>query len=186
MIDGWLRVRKILITVLSAIMLSACNLPRPAADQATSPATDTPANPPCYFNWDTKPLPDLSQQVQAALDSAGLKGVTVTAEAYGESCYDSQTNKPVGFGAMETDFRITIKVASLNDKDELGYLLEKALIVLDKFTDGAIHMAPPGPVNFSFQSGDQAIYLSFSVEAGKAALDKGLHGAALLEQLQNR
>jgi hypothetical protein len=178
--------RRILITIFTAVLLSACNLPRATADLTTPPATDIPANPPCYFNWDTKPLADLTGQIQAAIDSAGLKGVTSTAAAFGESCYDSQTNQPLGFGAMETDFSFTVKVSSLDDKDDLGNMLERIMVVLDKFTDGSIQMARPGPVNISFQSGDQAIYLSFLVENGKAARDKGLHGAALLQEFLNK
>ena len=175
--------RKALIAIFTLILLSACNLPRRSVNPATvAPATDTPTDMPCYFNWDTRPLPDLTGQVQAAIASAGLKGVTVVAEAYGESCYDSRTNQPVGFGAMETDFRFTANVTSLEDKDDLGNLLEKIMVILDKFTDGSIQIAPPGYVNVTFQSRDQAIYLSFQVENGKAAREKGLHGAALLEQ----
>ena len=181
-----LSMRKTLIAFFAAILLSACNLPRRGMDRTTAPATDTPTNPPCYFNWDTQPLPDLSKQVQTAVDSAGLKGVTASAEAYGESCYDSQTNQPVGFGAMETDFRFTVKAASLDDKDKLGDILEKIMVVLDKFTDGSINIAPAGNVNVAFQSGEQALYLSFVVENGKAAREKGLHGAALLEEFQNK
>jgi len=60
------------------------------------------------------------------MEAAGLKDVTVRAEAYGENCYDSQTNEPVSFGAMETNFHITVKVADLAAKDDLGNLLEKS------------------------------------------------------------
>lgn len=175
--------RRIFAFFLSTL-LAACNIPRPTAVPMT--VRDTPTNQPCYFNWATQPLPDLSKQVQAAMDSADLKGITATAEAFGENCYDNQTNQPVSFSAIETDFRITMKVASLEDKDELGNLLEKILTILDKFPIGSLPGSQPGYLFVTFRSGDQEMHLSFLMENGKAAREKGLYGAALLEELQKK
>jgi len=187
------------IALLCTFLLAACNLPRPASSQVVPPGnhsstvlplqlttTDTPSSQNCYFNWATHPLPDLTKQLQASVDSAGLSEVTATAEAFGEDCIDPVTNKAIGFGAMETDFRFTVQVSNLEDTDILGRMLEKILVVLDEFTNGSIHMAPPAYVNVTFTSRDKASYLSFIMENGKAAIEKGLHGAELYEQLQRK
>ena len=178
--------RKIIAIILPVFILTACNLPRSTPDLEAAPVTDTPADQPCYFNWATQPLPDLSTQIQAAMNTAGLTGVGVTAEAYGENCYDSQTNQPVSFGAIETDFHITAKVADLTDKDDLGHLLEKILVVLDSFPIGKIPGPEPGYIGVSFQAGSDELNLSFTATAGKSARDQGLHGAALFEELQSK
>jgi hypothetical protein len=119
------------------------------------------------------------------MEAAGLKDVTVRAEAYGENCYDSQTNEPVSFGAMETDFHITVKVADLAEKDDLGNWLKKILVVLDKFPTGTTPGPQPGYIGVSFRTGSDELNLWFTVTEGKSARDDGLLGAALLDKLLN-
>jgi hypothetical protein len=175
-------VRKIIAIILPVLLLAACNFPRTIPDLGTIPSNSNN----CYFNWATQPLPELSAKVQAGINAAGLTDVLVTAEAYGENCYDSQTNKPVSFGAMETDFHITAKVAGFTDKDDLGNLLEKILVVLDTFPTGKIPGPQPGYIDVSFRTGSDELNLMFTVTAGKSARLLGLHGAALFEKLQTR
>ena len=175
-----------IISILFLVILSACNLPRATPGLEVPPATDTPADQPCAFMWANKPLPDLSAQIQAVMDSTGLRGVSASAAAFGENCYDSQTNKVVSFGAIETDFQITAKVTNLTDKDDLGNLLEKIMVVLDAFPSGEIPGSEPGIINISFQSGSNELNVSFNVTTGESARKLGLHGAALFEELQNK
>ena len=113
--------RKIITILLTVFSLAACNLPTATPELLNPP--DYPAQ--CYFNWATQPLPDLTKQVQSAIDAARLTGVKARAEAYGENCYDSQTNKPVSFATLETDFHISAKVSNLTDKDESGEFARK-------------------------------------------------------------
>ena len=164
--------RKIALLLLT-VVLAACNLPRSAPES-------------CYFNWATQSLPDLSNQVQAALDAARLTGVTANAEAYGEYCYGSQTNKPLYFSAMETDFRVTAQVKTLTNKDRLGNLLEQILIVLDGFPTETTPGPQPGYIGVTFQAGSEDLRLWFTFTDGESARATGLHGAALLEDLQNK
>ncbi|HEY5158501.1 MAG TPA: hypothetical protein VII93_11120, partial [Anaerolineales bacterium] len=93
--------------LISTILLAACNFQRSTPRMVTEAGSATPSNQPCSFNWATQPLPDLSAKVRAAMQTAGLNGISVTAEAYGENCYDTRTNEPVSFTAMETDFHVT-------------------------------------------------------------------------------
>ncbi len=174
------------LALLLTLLLVACNLPRPMADVPTAPPTNTSSYQNCYYNWATQPLPDLSKKVQAAMDSAGLKGVTAKAEAFGENCIDAQTLKVVGFGAMETDFRVAVEVPDLTNRDELGNLLERILIVLDEFSTGSTSGLRAGYVGVRFKSGDQELNLWFLVDYEKTVRGQGLHGAELVEKLMTK
>ncbi len=170
--------------LLMTLLLAACILSRPPVESPTPPPTETITYQSCYFNWATQPLPDVSRKIQAAMDRAGLTGVTATAEAFGEDCIDSRTNQAVGFGAMETDFRVAVEVFSLEDREELGRLLERILTVLDEFSTLAKPRA--GYVGVRFTSGGQDLNLWFLVDDAKAARGQGIHGAELLEKLMKK
>jgi hypothetical protein len=174
--------RKIIGLLIPILILTACNFPRAAQNQATTP----PSSQQCYFTWATQPLPAVSEKVQTAIDTSGLVGVRATAEAYGENCSDSQTNQPVSFGALETDFHISAKVANLTDRNSLGNLLEKILVVLDNFPTGKIPGPQPGYISVAFQAGNDELNLMFTTTAGKSARALGLHGASLFEKLQEK
>ena len=170
--------------LISTILLAACNFQRSTPRMVTEAGSATPSNQPCSFNWATQPLPDLSAKVLAAMQTAGLNGISVTAEAYGENCYDTRTNEPVSFTAMETDFRVTAQVKVLTDKGQLGNLLERILIILDGFPTGSTPGPLPGYIGVSFKAGDDELRLWFPATDGVSARDQGLHGAALFERLQ--
>jgi hypothetical protein len=169
--------------LISTILLAACNFQRSTPGLVTETGSDTPGNQPCSFNWATQPLPDLSVRVLTAMQAAGLTGIGVNAEAYGENCTDTRTNKAVSFTAMETDFHVTAQVKALTDQRQLGDLLERILLVLDKFPAGSTPGPQPGYIGVSFQAGDEGSRLWFPVVDGVSARNQGLHGAALFERL---
>jgi ABC-type glycerol-3-phosphate transport system substrate-binding protein len=181
------------VFTVSALTLSACGRTVTVAPTPTStslPAIHTPTATEvpyesCSWNWATQPLPELSVQVQAAMEAAGLTGITATAEAYGENCLNAK-DEVVRFAAMETDFRITIKIASLNDREALGTLLENILLVLDGFPTATTPGPQPGYVGVAFQAKDEELRLWFLVEDGESARALGLRGAALLDKLLKR
>jgi hypothetical protein len=192
--------RKRLLPLLLFFCLTitlACNLPRPDLTPATPTNTATPFLPTptptatevpyeqCAWNWNTRPLPELSAQIQSAMNGAGLKNVIATAEAYGEDCITAE-GVVDHFAAMETDFRITAQVPSLTDRESLGNLLEQILIVLDQFPASVTPGPNDGYVGVTFQTKDDELRLWFLVEEGESARALGLHGAALLDKLQNK
>ncbi len=113
-----------------------------------------------------------------------MKGVTASAEAYSEN-YITATGMMDHFAAMETDFCITVQVAHLNNREELGTLLEKILGALD----AGPPRVPPGPnsgyIGVTFQAGSDELHLWFIVAYRESARALVLHGAALLDKLQN-
>jgi len=182
--------RTTILLALASILLTGCSLPGTPELATTPPNTESSSAEPettypqaCYFNWATQPLPELSSQVQSALEDAGLTGVAARAEAYGENCYDSQTNEVVYFAAMQTDFRVTINVPDLKDTERLGDLLEKVLIALDNFPTDKTPGPNPGYVGVTFQAGGEELNLWFTVSQGIQVRQQGLRGDALLKAL---
>lgn len=176
--------------LLLLCLLTACNLPRggmtlstePGADP--EPATDIPYTA-CGWVWATQSLPDLSAEVQSALEAAGLTGVTATAEAFGENCLNN-AGEVDHFATMETDFRVRAEVPDLTDTAALGNLLERVLIVLDAFSPGATPGPQPGYIGVTFFHETEELNLWFTVTDGESARALGLHGAELFTELQNR
>lgn len=187
--------RKAAVFLTLLLMLSACNLPRrglPAFSLTGEPAqegtpTPTPTVPyeQCGWVWATQSLPELSAEVQAALEAAGLENITARAEAYGENCL-SPGNEVLRFAAMQTDFHITVEVETLADAERMGALLETILSVLDNFPTESTPGPNPGYVGVTFTAGTEELNLWFAVTDGESARALGLRGAALLEELQNK
>lgn len=174
--------RQTIAIFFSVLLLAACSV------LPTNPPTQTaPANSVnCALVWASQPLPDLSAQVQSAFEADGLKDVRASAQAFGENCIDPKTNQSISFASMETDFQITAHVPGLTNRANLGNSLEKILVVLDAFPIGKIPGPRPGSITVSFRSGSEELNLMFTVPAGKTARSLGLHGAALLEELQKK
>ena len=179
--------------LLSILITSTCSLPLPGLHLPESPtpsptptSTITPGYTNCGWNWATQNLPELSAEIQAAMEAAGLTGVTARAEAYGENCFDPQTSEVRYFATRETDFKISIKVESLEDRPRLGELAEQVLIVLDSFPPGAMPGSNPGYVGIRFLVGSEELNLWFTVTDGEAARATRQHGAELLDELVNR
>jgi hypothetical protein len=173
-----------LFSLITTILLAACNIPFSTPRSVAGAASDTPANKPCSLNWATQSLPDLSTRVQSAMETARLPNVRIIAEAYGENCLDAQTNQAVSFTTMETDYRVTAQVQDLTAREQMGNLLESILIVIDGFPTGTTPGSLPGYIGVTFQAGDDEVHLWFPRTNGVSARTQGLHGAALLEKLQ--
>ncbi len=174
------------IWILLPLLLTACNLPGISPDLVSALVTDTPdsGHTECAWVWDTQSLPDLSTEIQSALATAGLTGITVSAEAYGEDCITA-SGAVDHFATMETDFRITMQVASIDDHEALGTLLEQILTGLDAFPPGVAPGPNPGYIGITFQAGGDEERLWFTVADGASARALGVHGTALLEKLRN-
>ena len=110
LLDGM--VEPSLYMTASAIMATNSEVAVLLAQTATSAtATFTPIPAPvsqCAYSWARRDLPDVTALAQAALDTAHITDTTIRAEAYGEECIDQITNIPQRFGAMTTDFYLTI------------------------------------------------------------------------------
>jgi hypothetical protein len=178
-------------SLLILIYLSACNIPLTDGNQVVANSKEQPGNEPsdvqtiCSYNWATQALPGLDVEIQLMMEAADLTNLVVTAEAYGEECFDSQTSQPVSFAAMETDFHVQVTVPDLTDRVNLGNLLEQILIVLDEFPPGSTPGTQPGYIGVSFQKNEEQLNLWFLYSDGIDARSQDLHGDALLEYLMD-
>lgn len=128
-------------------------------------------------------MPELTNQVQAALEAAGIPGASANVYAFGEDCFDPQTGTVMRFATMETDFDIQLHVASLQDLDALGNLAEQVLAVLDTFPPDSTPGPQPGRIGLIFSRGKEQHRLYFMLEQAEEARGRGLSGRALLEAL---
>ncbi|HEY6074741.1 MAG TPA: M20/M25/M40 family metallo-hydrolase [Anaerolineales bacterium] len=86
----------------------------PLSFEAPGGASNEPNQ--CAFTWATQDLPELSDQVQTAIQEVQA-GAEARAEAYGENC--TFADGRADFSAMETDFTISFQVRSQNEIEEI-------------------------------------------------------------------
>jgi hypothetical protein len=143
-----------------------------------------PTTRPCTFNsWATEFLPELTAEIQAALDAAGLENVTVSASAYGENCHANDTHEVVYFAAMKTDFYVTAVVDNLDDEMALGDITAQILAVINRFTPDVTPGPMSGQISLTFIQDEQQQFLSVSVQQATEVIEQGLSGAALWNSL---
>jgi hypothetical protein len=155
--------------------------PSPLSPPTEEASTDTSG--PCGYVWATQPLPEITDMLQQALQATGLKDISGRAEAYGENCMDAKTGKPRSFSTMETDFRVSLTVEDLTDKQALGQAVEKILVVLDRFFLGQVPGPQPGYIGINFTSSSDRLNLWFRRTDGETARQQGLKGSDLLDAL---
>ncbi|GAP05834.1 hypothetical protein ATHL_00675 [Anaerolinea thermolimosa] len=147
-------------------------------------ATLTPTSLPCAYAWAEQSLPDLTAEVQRALDVAGLNRVEALAVAYGENCVDTLNNQVVSFSVMETDFYFTVVVEDTGNREALGNLIYQLLLITEQFPPGKAPGPNPGLLTVLFQDEKQNVQVRAKLVDALAAKTRGLRGSALLEALQ--
>ena len=153
------------------------------------PPTNYGCASPVSMVWSSHRLDGLSQQVQGALDGAGIEGAEATAEAYGEDWFEQVEGGGsatlCNFSVMETDFHVLVPVKSLTDLDDLGARLAQVLAVLDRFPPEDTPGQQAGRVSVTFVSPDNKEgWVWFSVTEGVQAREQGLEEGALLKALR--
>ncbi len=163
--------------------LAACTLPAVSDFPAQQfPITPTASYAPCAYVEGRKDSSKLSALLTEKLKAAGLSLETARAEAYGENCVAADFTV-VSFSQREIDFYVTLHVEDLNDKTNLGNLLEKILISIDQLPPD--QMGPsPGYVGVKFQSGAQVDDLWFMLADADALLSKAQRAQHCIHRLQ--
>jgi heat shock protein HslJ len=152
------------------------------------PPTDYGCEQSFYMAWNSHRLEELSEQVQSALDKAGLVGAEGYAEAYGEDWYEQAEDagdSPTvcNFSIMETDFYVTLPAENLADYASLGMQVSEVLSVVDGFSVEETPGSQPGYVDIRFVSDGEEARLRVTVTEAAQAGSDGLAGAQLLEAL---
>jgi hypothetical protein len=138
----------------------------------------------CSYAWAHRAFPDVAALAETAFIKAEITNTTIRVDAYGEDCFDNNTNQVVGFSAMTTDFYLTVQVDAdkLEDQTALYNDLMKAYAALNTIPLDKMP-ALPGYLDINWLSGGE--YKRFHAMFGQiqAALDKGLSDEKFLEEL---
>jgi hypothetical protein len=134
--------------------------------------------------WAHEPLPELSNQFDTALKDI-LPQASGSADAYGENCINAQ-GEVVRFLAMETDYYVTIPVETLEDKGALGEIAEQVMSVLAEFPVEETPGPQPGYVGIIFEAPADELRLWFPRRDAQAALESGLRGEELFNNLETK
>lgn len=169
---------------LVGLFLAACNLPRnamprwlrsPSVEITLMPLETTPTPyEGCFYVWTSKALPELSEEVNRALQALGPEISGGGAYAYGEDCVFADGRRE--FHALETDFSVGINVEDIKDESILGDWIRKVMEVVLAFPSEALPGSQPGRVDFLFSEKDETGRLSLSV-----SIERYRHRAADLQ-----
>lgn len=162
----------------TAQALTATLTPSPTA----FPTNTVSGSVQCAYSWAHRDLPDVATLAQNALAKANITDTTIRADAYGEDCIDFNTNTIVSFGAMTTDFYLTVEVSNLNGPNTLADYVVDVYTVLSDLNQDSLP-ARLGYLGFTFTAGTTTKYLRTTFDDIKAALDKNLSGSKLLDAL---
>jgi hypothetical protein len=143
--------------------------------------TTAPYPQDCGYQWANQDLPELSSSFQESIQTLQPEA-QASAYAFGENCM--LPDGSVGsFGAMETDFNVTLKVDDLTNESDLGEWIVRVMQVIENIPPDRIVGPQPGRVNVIFQSnGDQKI-VNFYINQYQA-LGSGLSNAEIYQALQ--
>ncbi len=135
----------------------------------------------CGYQWANQDLPELSSSFQTSIQALQPEA-QANAYAFGENCIRSD-GSIAGFGAMETDFNVTLHVSDLTNESGLGEWIVKVMQVIENIPPEQIAGPQPGRVSIIFQSsGDQKI-VNFSINQYQA-LGPGLSNSEIYQALQ--
>jgi hypothetical protein len=173
-----------------AFPTTAIPVPEPIVTLSTPPIDQPPdgnipttlPNPQdCGYQWANQDLPELSSSFQTSIQALQPEA-QANAYAFGENCIRSD-GSIAGFGAMETDFNVTLHVTDLTNESDLGEWVVKVMQVIENIPPEQIAGPQPGRVSLIFQSsGDQKI-VNFSINQYQA-LAPGLSNPEIYQALQ--
>ena len=173
----------IAITVLLAL---ACNFGQNPAAVQQEVATEvgellqTPSYMECYWNWATRPQPELEATLIAELTEAQIPFENVTVSVFGEDCLD-QNGEVQRFAAMQTDFAIKLRVTDAQDRDEVAAVVEPVLKLLaGPFAPQETPGPMPGHVTLELTGGSVH---GMEHDTIVRAINQGLTGKNLLDAL---
>ncbi|MBN1485124.1 MAG: hypothetical protein JXA37_10405 [Chloroflexia bacterium] len=137
----------------------------------------------CNWSWGGKPLPDLTEEVRAALQGAGVGSFTVSVQAYSNNCLDGE-GRVSWFRPLHTDFYLLLQVDDLQDRAALGDQARQVLTVLQAFSPEGTPGPWPGLIELAFIAPEGNRRLEFSVRRATELIEEGLRGAEMLQALE--
>lgn len=187
--------KRSLLALLLLLLLSGCKswVTRWAAPPTTFPTPlveQTPTFEPtptfdlrrCIFVENFRPLQDVTDDLINRYTDAGFSSVEIQAEAYGQICLD-ENKEARQFLPRQTNIRLALPVDSLEDLDLLGNTLRDLLAVMDKMPQESLPGPDIGTFSVTFQAGGGDYQLTFPIDLGRRAYQRGLTGEDLINVL---
>jgi len=103
----------------------------------------------CTFTWAYHDLPELTAGFDASIKALN-SNATAHATAFGEDCI-GEGGIAVRFGAMETDFYVTLSVDDLNDYEFFGNWIAQVMDVVNMLPPDMLAGPNSGFVEFRFE-----------------------------------
>jgi hypothetical protein len=194
--------KKTLPLILLVLILGGCTLPGnllfdppeelpgyiiPTVEAPALNPTDTAVEDEesydCAWAWATEPLLEETTALQEALRESGIIGVEGSAAAYGENCLDPVTNTIMRFAVMQTDFYFNVSMENPTDRQQMGEMAERLLMLVSQFPPGDVPGPNKGYIGIHYSNGIQDTHLWLRLEDAERALREGLRGEALFEAL---
>ena len=147
--------KKLIIILLGLLVLIACVFSLGRLVSFLTPTLTptpsiiiTPTYEGCYYVWANQSLPEITEKLEAAI-RALQPTASANASAFGENCV--YANGHSTFGAMETDFYVTLSIESRKDEDAMGNWITQVMPVIDQLAG-----VPGGSgfVEFTFQDNE--------------------------------
>lgn len=130
--------------------------------------------------WATQALNDLTLDLQAAIKNLHAEAESY-AYAFGEDCIYPDGHKT--FGAMETDFNVTMPVTDLTDENTLGEWIVKVMQVIGDLPAEKIIGPKPGRVTIIFLVDKDQKFVQFYIDKYQA-LAPNLNGLEIYQAFQ--
>ena len=134
----------------------------------------------CAYQWAYQDMPELSSEFLRSIQEIQPEA-QASAYAFGENCIRADGTST--FGAMETDFNITLQVTDLSSDSELGDWIVKVMEVITSIPPDQIMGPRPGRVSMTYQSSGEQKTVNFYIDQYQA-LPPGLSGAEIYQALQ--
>ena len=188
--------KRVLLLLLVSLLLTGCKawvsrwapvptgFPTPPIQLYATPLPSPTFDPRlCILVEDFRPLPDLSADLLDLYDQQGFRDIDLWAEAYGQICLD-ENKQSRDFFPRQTNIRLGMSIASLEDPQAVGIQLREVLGVLTSVPQEELPGADIGTLSVTFfAAGQQALYI-FPLDLGRRAYDQGLTGEDLLAVLR--
>ena len=132
----------------------------------------------CAFSWAHQDLPDVAETAREAFSTISMASIQVIrADAYGENCNRADGSLS-SFGAMTTDFYLSVNVSDLNDSTYLGQVVMTAYTVLSELKVKL--PAQAGYLDIMFTAGSTSKDFRAMFPTIKHAIEAGKTGAELV------
>jgi hypothetical protein len=184
------------LSLLILLLLSGCKawvtrwvptptgFPTPVTPQSIPPESTPTFNPLlCLYVEDFRSLPDLSTDLLDLYDLAGFRDIEVWAEAYGQVCLD-ENKESRDFLPRQTNIRVALSIASLEDLNQVGVRLREILAVLVSVPQAELPGPDIGTMSVTFYAGGSDLKFSFPMDLARRSYDQGLTGEDLIQVLR--